>query len=121
MQKKVLIILPSDKFLHRQILEGILEYGRKRGPWQFHFETGDHYEQGIGKGHRWGCTGIIALVREREQVNSLIRMEIPSVFLNPPPAQKGEQKPHKRQILGALYRRQGNACNFGNFAKNLPY
>ena len=50
MKQKVLIILPSDKFLHRQILEGILEYGRKRGPWQFHFETGDHYEQGIGKG-----------------------------------------------------------------------
>ena len=93
MKQKVLIILPSDKFLHRQILEGILEYGRKRGPWQFHFETGDHCEQGIGKGQRWGCTGIIALVRAREQASRLIRMHIPSILLNPPLAPGRTQMP----------------------------
>ena len=52
MKAKVLIILPADKFLQRQILEGILAYGREHGPWQFHFETGDRYEQGLGKGRR---------------------------------------------------------------------
>ena len=60
MKAKVLIILPTDKFLHRKILEGILDYGRKHGPWQFHFETGDRYEQGLANGNRWGCGGIIA-------------------------------------------------------------
>ena len=54
MKAKVLIILPTDKFLQRQILEGILAYGREHGPWQFHFETGNRYEQGLGKGRRWG-------------------------------------------------------------------
>ena len=49
MKAKILVILPSDKFLHRQILEGVLAYGHERGPWQFHFETGDRYEQGLEK------------------------------------------------------------------------
>jgi LacI family transcriptional regulator len=84
MKAKVLIILPSDKFLHRQILEGILTYGREHGPWQFHFETGDRYEQGIGKGRRWGCSGIIAMVREPRQLRELIDTGIPAVFINPP-------------------------------------
>jgi len=83
MKAKVLIILPTDKFLHRQILEGILAYGREHGPWQFHFETGDRYEQGLGKGRRWGCSGIIAMVREPAQLKELIMTKIPSIFINP--------------------------------------
>ena len=84
MKAKVLIILPTDKFLQRQILEGILAYGREHGPWQFHFETGNHYEQGLGKGRRWGCTGIIAMLREHSQLEELIDTKIPAVFINPP-------------------------------------
>ena len=84
MKAKVLIILPADKFLQRQILEGILAYGREHGPWQFHFETGNRYEQGLGKGRRWGCTGIIAMLREHSQLEELIDTKIPAVFINPP-------------------------------------
>ena len=60
MKAKVIVILPSDKFLHRQILEGVLAYGHERGPWQFHFETGDRYEQGLERVRRWGCNGMTA-------------------------------------------------------------
>lgn len=84
MKAKVLVILPTDKFLHRQILEGILAYGSEHGPWQFHFETGDRYEQGLGKGRRWGCTGIIAMVHDPAQLKELISIKTPAVFLNPP-------------------------------------
>ena len=84
MKAKVLVILPTDKFLHRQILEGILAYGSEHGPWQFHFETGDRYEQGLGKGRRWGCTGIIAMVHDPAQLKELISTKTPAVFLNPP-------------------------------------
>ena len=84
MKAKVLIILPTDKFLQRQILEGILAYGREHGPWQFHFETGNRYEQGLGKGRRWGCTGIIAMLREHSQLEELIDTKIPAIFINPP-------------------------------------
>lgn len=92
MKAKVLLILPSDKFLHRQILEGILSFGRERGPWQFHFETGDRYDQALGKGHSWNCTGIIAMVRERHQLSDLLALKKPSVFINPPSPLGGRQK-----------------------------
>ena len=89
MKAKVLIILPTDKFLHRQILEGILDYGRHRGPWQFHFETGDRYEQGLANGRRWGCGGVIAMVRERAQLAKILKPGIPAVILNPPAPRGG--------------------------------
>lgn len=89
MNAKILVLLPTDKFLHRRILEGILEYGHGNGPWQFHFETGDRYEQGLGKIRRWGCNGVIALVRERRQVLEILRTKVPAVLINPPPGSKG--------------------------------
>lgn len=92
MKAKILIILPTDRFLHRQILEGILAYGREHGPWQFHFETGDRYEQGIGKGRKWGCTGIIAMVRESAQLKELTATKIPAVFINPPPGEGAKNR-----------------------------
>ena len=96
MKAKVLVILPSDKFLHRQILEGILSYGHENGPWQFHFETGSRYEQGLAKLQSWGCTGIIAMVREHGQMQSILKTRVPAVFINPPLTPGGSQaKPPK--------------------------
>ena len=89
MKAKVLVILPSDKFLHRQMLEGILAYGHERGPWQFHFETGDRYEQGLDKVRKWGCNGIIALLRDYGQLKDMMRTRVPAVFINPPPKPGG--------------------------------
>lgn len=94
MKAKVLIILPTDKFLHRQILEGVLAYGRAHGPWQFHFETGDRYEQGLEKTRRWGCNGIIAMLRDGGQLRKMLKTKVPAVFLNPPrPAAGGVSAP----------------------------
>ena len=96
MKAKVLVILPSDKFLHRQILEGILSYGHENGPWQFHFETGSRYEQGLAKLRNWGCTGVVALVRERPQMQRILRTKTPAVLINPPTPPKGTpEKPPK--------------------------
>lgn len=91
MKAKVLVILPTDKFLHRKILEGILDYGRQHGPWQFHFETGDRYEQGLTNGSRWGCNGIISMPREHAQLATILQSGIPSVVLNPPSPLGGRQ------------------------------
>ena len=96
MKAKVLVILPSDKFLHRKILEGILEYGHKNGPWQFHFETGSRYEQGLARLRRWGCSGVIALVREHRQIDSILATKTPAVLINPPtPSRGAASKPPK--------------------------
>ncbi len=93
MKAKVLVILPSDKFLHRQILEGVLAYGHERGPWQFHFETGDRYEQGMERVRRWGCSGIIAMVRDCGQLRKMLSTRVPAVYLNPPLSYKGTTTP----------------------------
>lgn len=95
MKAKILVILPSDKFLHRQILEGVLAYGHERGPWQFHFETGDRYEQGLEKVSRWGCNGIIAMVRDCSQLQKMLKTRVPAVFLNPPQSGKRTDAPPK--------------------------
>ena len=95
MKAKILVILPSDKFLHRQILEGVLAYGHERGPWQFHFETGDRYEQGLEKVSRWGCNGIIAMVRDLSQLQKMLKTRVPAVFLNPPQSGKRTDAPPK--------------------------
>lgn len=95
MKAKIVVILPSDKFLHRQILEGVLAYGHERGPWQFHFETGDRYEQGLEKVSRWGCNGIIAMVRDCSQLQKMLKTRVPAVFLNPPQSGKRTNAPPK--------------------------
>ena len=93
MKAKVLVVLPSDKFLHRQILEGVLAYGHERGPWQFHFETGDRYEPGLEKVRRWGCGGIIAMVHDCRQLRKMLNTKVPAVFLNPPQSGKRTAAP----------------------------
>ena len=95
MKAKVLVILPSDKFLHRQILEGVLAYGHERGPWQFHFETGERYEQGMEKVRSWGCGGIIAMVRDPGQLRKMLNTKVPAVFINPPQAGRRMSAPPK--------------------------
>lgn len=101
MNAKILVILPTSNFLHRQILEGILGYARENGPWQFHLVTGDDFEQGVQATERWGANGIIALVREYSQVKQLLVRKLPTVLLNPPVPSGGRRKvvPQKRTVF----------------------
>ena len=92
MKATILVILPSDKFLHRQILEGVLAYGHAHGPWQFHLETSTRYEQGVGKIRSRGCNGVIAMVREHGQMLELLKTKTPAVFINPPPTPNGRAR-----------------------------
>ena len=84
MNAKILVILPTSNFLHRQILEGILDYARENGPWQFHLVTGDDFEQGISATEHWGTAGIIALLREERKVRQILRRKLPTVLINSP-------------------------------------
>ena len=101
MKAKILVILPTSNFLHRQILEGILEYSKSNGPWQFHLVTGDDFEQGLQATERWGATGYIALVRETAQMKRLFDRKLPGIFLNPPSplGGRGKAKPPRRTIF----------------------
>ena len=48
----VFVTIPTANFSHRQILEGVLEYARKCGPWLFHLSTGDIAAQGLRRRRR---------------------------------------------------------------------
>ena len=101
MKAKILVVLPTSNFLHRQILEGILEYAKSNGPWQFHLVTGDDFEQGLQATERWGATGFIALVRETAQMKRLFDRRLPGIFLNPPAplGGRGKAKPPRRTVF----------------------
>ena len=101
MNAKILVVLPTSNFLHRQILEGILEYAKSNGPWQFHLVTGDDFEQGLLATERWCATGFIALVRETAQMKRLFGRNLPGIFLNPPapPGGRGRAKPPRRTVF----------------------
>ena len=101
MNAKILVVLPTSNFLHRQILEGILEYAKTNGPWQFHLVTGDDFEQGLQATERWCATGYIALVREPAQMKRLFDRKLPGIFLNPPSPRggRGKAKPPQRTVF----------------------
>lgn len=87
--------MPSDGFLHRQILEGILAYGREHGSWQFHFETEENCKQALNDVRSEDCTGIIAAIRRPEHYERLLAAKKPAVFINPPvyAAHRGKTPP----------------------------
>ena len=95
MKDKILIVLPTVKFLHRQILEGVLAYAREHGPWQFHLVTGDRFEQGLRHSSRWGFTGAIVLTDDKKRVKSILDRGVPTVLLNAP----ATKNPHERTCL----------------------
>lgn len=80
----VFVTIPTANFSHRQILEGVLEYARERGPWLFHLSTGDVAVQGLRRIDKWGCTGAISLSPSIKDVRRIARLGVPAVFIHPP-------------------------------------
>lgn len=87
--RRIAVILPSDKFQHRQILEGILDEGRARGPWQFHLELGDRSDQIVGRTRAESCDGVIAMVSDRARQAEILARRTPTVLINPIPDARG--------------------------------
>lgn len=82
--KRVAVILPSDKFQHRQILEGILDYGRAHGPWQFHLELGDRSDLIVGRRRTWFYDGVVAMVSDTTRRDEILAHRTPTILINPP-------------------------------------
>lgn len=80
---RVLLVIPTANIIHRQILNGILRYAHRHGPWEFHMITGLFEEQGIRRTKEWGCTGAIAFADTRAHVDAVLAAAVPVVFINP--------------------------------------
>lgn len=89
---RILVTIPTANFTHRKILEGILDYARAKGPWQFHLNTGDIAAQGMKRVENWKCSGIIALSSNKALLRRLVQFRKPTVFINPP--DEGKVPPH---------------------------
>ena len=81
---RVLLVFPTANLIHRQILNGILHYAHRHGPWEFHMMTELIGEQGLRRTREWGCTGVIALVESKARAMSVLSAGVPIVFFNPP-------------------------------------
>ena len=69
---RVLLVIPTANIIHRQILNGILRYAHRHGPWEFHMITGLFEEQGIRRTKEWGCTGAIAFTDTKAHVAAVL-------------------------------------------------
>lgn len=81
---RVLLVIPTANIIHRQILNGILRYAHRHGPWEFHMITGLFEARALKRTKEWGCTGAIAFADTRRQVDAVLAARAPAVFINPP-------------------------------------
>lgn len=81
---RVLVEIPTANFLFRRMLEGVLEYARRKGPWNFRLVLKED-DAGAGSTYgSWEATAAIVLTDDPRTVRRVLAKRIPTVFINPP-------------------------------------
>ena len=88
---KVCVALPTSNHLHRQILEGVIDYAKRQGRWQLFLVTDDDGGAGLRQARTWGATGAIAIGRKDAWVREIFRWRVPAVLFN---CSLGRRPPH---------------------------
>lgn len=79
---KVCIALPTSKHLHRQMIEGVVDYARAHGPWQLFLVTEDNPEDGLRQARIWGADGTIVMGMDLRLVREIMKWHVPTVAFN---------------------------------------
>ena len=82
MKAKICVALPTSNHLHRQMIEGVVDYARGRGPWQLFLVTEDDSGVGLRQARNWGADGVIAFGRNRAWTREIFRWRVPAVLFN---------------------------------------
>ena len=82
MLAKVCVVLPTSNHLHRQMLEGVVDYAKGCGPWQLFLVTDDDGGLGLRQARAWGATGVIAIGRKDAWAREIFRWKVPAVLFN---------------------------------------
>ena len=82
MKTKVCVALPTSNHLHRQMIEGVVDYARGRGPWQLFLVTEDDSGLGLRQARNWGANGVIAFGRNADWTREIFRWKVPAVLFN---------------------------------------
>ncbi|MCL2006392.1 MAG: DNA-binding transcriptional regulator [Planctomycetaceae bacterium] len=80
---KVALLVETSRGYGRGLLQGIMQYSRLHGPWQFHLTPGD-FEQVVPRMKDWKGDGIIARVINQKTANLLLKTGLPLVVLDLP-------------------------------------
>lgn len=97
---RVLVEIPTANFLFRRMLEGVLEYARRKGPWNFRLILTDD-DAGSANALKWKATAAIVLTDSPKVVQRVSRMGVPTVFINPPECAALRQLPP--HVMAASY------------------
>lgn len=101
MKAKVCIVLPTSKHLHRQMIEGVVQYAREHGPWQLFLVTEDNPLDGLRQARIWGAGGAIVMGLDGRLVREVRKWRVPTVAFNCRP-------PHPQARTVCLLRDQEN-------------
>ena len=82
MRKKVCVALPTSNHLHRQMIEGVVDYARGRGSWQLFLVTEDDCGLGLRQARNWGADGVISISQNDDWAREIFRWRIPAVLFN---------------------------------------
>ena len=82
MKTKVCVALPTSNHLHRQMIEGIVDYARTHGPWQLFLVTEDNPEDGLRQARIWGADGTIVMGMDPRLVREILKWHVPTVAFN---------------------------------------
>jgi LacI family transcriptional regulator len=85
----VALLIETTRSYGRDLLRGINDYARIKGPWLFHLPN-DIPIEGIPDASEWRGDGIIAQPRQnKEFVRQLVEAGVPAVTLSGPPGTGG--------------------------------
>lgn len=79
---KVCVMLPTSNHLHRQMIEGVIDYAKGRELWQLFLVTEDDGGVGLKQARGWGATGVIAIGRHDAWAREILRWNVPAVLFN---------------------------------------
>lgn len=82
MKAKICVALPTSNHLHRQMIEGVVDYAKGRGPWQLFLVTEDDSGMGLRQARNWGASGVIAFGQNREWTREIFQWNVPAVLFN---------------------------------------
>lgn len=79
---KVCVVLPTSNHLHRQILEGVVNYAASHGPWQMFLITEDNGINSLHRARIWGANAAIAVGSHGKWTREVLSWKVPSVIFN---------------------------------------
>lgn len=129
MYPKVLLMLEVVRSLDRGLIEGICEYSRQNGPWEFYLEPStvirpQEKKELLYREKKWGASGIIVR-KPYQDISSILKLNLPTITDNP----LKENLPHVGHVsanydavgkMAAEYFLKNGFKNFAYCGFNVP-